>query len=582
MARGGTRAGSGGPLVETTSLQLGALDALGPPTAMVSSLEGPHQAHVAVRSRPDSTLAEHGLHPSNRQVSSNIVRATLIVTSLMILTPATSRPQDPAAERLYREAQRLAASSSYEAALEEYRLLVQQFPDDTLASKALLRSAELLLGSGDRAAAQRTVDRLLESYARTPEAASGFLIRGEIETEEARTALAVEDARATFRRIALLYGPERYPRLEARVRGLLRSARLSVLLGELGAAERDYLTVIEDEPPNPWSGEAYLGLATIWLQQGEWLSAAELLQSLIDSGASAPAGGEAIETADAPRQRDREQAQRLLDAIYRRLLRPQAGGGHWQRSGRVSIPGLDLREPTGVAAAPDHQLVIVDDKVPATVLLDAGQQILARRPLDDASRPGWTADLVPFVTTPSGVWQAFSGQKIDFKDPKKDGPLKGVEAVARGALGDWYVIAKGWKSLLRYESPRRGWTNLMSEDRPELVDLALDPLGRLLVLDRRTNQVVRIGIDNQPQGTVVRGGWKKPEALAVDQLGFIYVLDRGERRVELFDPNGKAVATLGPLLGDGIELRDPQDLSVDGSGRLWIVDRKLPFLMRAE
>jgi hypothetical protein len=39
---------------------------------------------------------------------------------------------------------------------------------------------------------------------------------------------------------------------------------------------------------------------------------------------------------------------------------------------------------------------------------------------------------------------------------------------------------------------------------------------------------------------------------------------------------------VGPDLGAGIELRQPVDVAVDGAGRLFIADAKLPYVLVLE
>ena len=41
----------------------------------------------------------------------------------------------------------------------------------------------------------------------------------------------------------------------------------------------------------------------------------------------------------------------------------------------------------------------------------------------------------------------------------------------------------------------------------------------------------------------------------------------------MFSQTGQPLEVLGPQLPGGVELRDPRDLAVDGTGRLYIADR---------
>ena len=156
--------------------------------------------------------------------------------------------------------------------------------------------------------------------------------------------------------------------------------------------------------------------------------------------------------------------------------------------------------------------------------------------------------------------------------------MKGLLAAERGRFDDWFIIARGWKSLLSFVSPRQGQA-LLGATRPEPVDLAQDHLGRIYILDGDTKAVLRLGVDRRQVETLIKGGWKRPVALALDPLGNTYVLDRGNRTVEMWNATGQRLAKLGPQLGGGIELRKPVDLAVDGSGRVFIADSDLPSVV---
>jgi tetratricopeptide (TPR) repeat protein len=506
--------------------------------------------------------------------------AVLLAASLLAATPA--RGQDPAAERLFREAARLATGGDPQAALEEFLLLVQQFPGDRLAARALLEIIQLRHRAGDDAGTRAALTQLLAAYPRTVESATGFVLQAEIEMEQATSREDLEEARKNFRRVPLLYGRERFPALPDRSKARIKSGEISLLLGDPGLAAAELLAAVEDEPPSPWTGRARLRLGTAFLHQGEWIAAAEILQRLAAEG-DPPEGG-LVNLAPTSSAEDRGRAGRLLSFIYRHRVRPAAGQRRWLAAHPFPASGLTLREPSGVAAQEDGRVLIVDGRSDLAALVGGDGEVLERRTVEDAARPGWTAGGVPYVATQTGIELLFDDQRTSFLEPRpgKEAALKGLQAAELGPFGHWFIVAKGWKGLLSYETRRKG-QELLATDRPELVDLASDSQGRLYALDRRARNVSRIGVDRRSQGVVVQGGsWKRPEALAVDRLGNIYVVDRGSRIVRVYDAGGQSLAALGPQLGGGIELRAPVDLAVDGAGRLFIADEKLPFVVVLE
>ena len=71
----------------------------------------------------------------------------------------------------------------------------------------------------------------------------------------------------------------------------------------------------------------------------------------------------------------------------------------------------------------------------------------------------------------------------------------------------------------------------------------------------------------------MHGSWRRPVALETDGLGNLYVLDRDQRTVDVFDADGERLVRLGPSLPANVPLRSPRDLAVDGFGRLYVADR---------
>lgn len=478
------------------------------------------------------------------------------------LVAAGVAAQDPAAERLLGEAERLALGGDPAAAAGELKLLVERFPGDRTAPRALLRLAELERDGGDVEAARDTLRRLLDDHARAPEAAEGLVLQARLLLASAASTQDLAAAQNVFRRVSLLFGREAYPALEARLEARIASGELALQTGDPATAAAELVAALEDEPPAPAHARARLALARAWLATGDWRAAASVLEETAANDESAP----------------RAAARQLLSLIHRRLLRPLAGERPWLTSGRFPPAGADLREPSGVAAAADGRLLIVDARLPLVLLLAADGHEIARQSLDDVSAPGWLSSGHPFVVAGGGVTLPFDATTYAFSEPGKGAPLKNLVTAAPGTFGDWFVAARGSRNVLHIPAGRPG-SELLAASRPEVVDLAYDAEGRIYALDERQAEVTRIGRDGASEGVVASGDWKKPAALALDALGNLYVLDRGHRTVDLIAPDGRRLAQVGPDLGGGIELRNPVDVAVDGGGRLFIADTRLPFVV---
>ena len=494
-------------------------------------------------------------------------RAATFLFILSILAVASiSTAQDPAAKRLYEDAENLLAKGDAGAALAELQLITRQFPNDELTPKALLQSARIFRTTDEDQELRAVLNKLLTDYARTGEAAEGFLIQAEMKVEKARTLPDLDEARSIFRRVPLLYGPEEFPALAARARARIRGGELALLAGDSAAAEAEFVAVLEDEADSPYAGRAALLLGRALLTRGEQAHALETLQNLKDDSGASPD--------------DRQAAGHLLSIAHRQLLRPQSGRQPWEKASRFPASGAAFRELAGVAASDDGQVLTVDRREGQVTLFGADGNALSTRNLKNPQRPTWSGD-VAIVVTDGEIVLPFDGRRMSFLEPKnnKERPLRGLRAAVRGPFGDWFMVAKGWKAILNYQTPRKG-QEPSSRERTDFDDLDRDAAGRVYALDSQNNKVTRVALDRRTQKTVVQDGdWKKPTALTVDLLGNIYILDRGRRTIQRYDPNGRLQTTVGPSLGDGIELKDPRDIAVDGSGRLFIADAKLPFLV---
>ena len=295
---------------------------------------------------------------------------------------AQNRGADPA-ERLWLDAQRFEQEGELEAALEQYALIVEQFPQSVQAPRALLGLGLGRWSQGDAPRALNATGQLRQSYAESREAAAGLVLEGDIERLQAVDQAALREARATYGRVVAIYPPARYPALAARVHALVRSGEISLLLDDVDEAAAAFLAVVEDEPPAAESGSAQLGLAHVLLEQGDWASAAETLQASLSSDADTMTGTET----------ERRMARNRLSLIHRMVLRPQTEQSPWSATRMLTVQGIELNDPIGVDAAADGRLVIADEDGPMAAVID--------RTAGPASGGGSTTSADPGSTPPA-------------------------------------------------------------------------------------------------------------------------------------------------------------------------------------
>jgi len=362
-----------------------------------------------------------------------------------------------------------------------------------------------------------------------------------------------------LRKVWLLFDNRSYPGLDWRAAARVKDAELERILGNLDRSTASFLAVLEDEPPSGWRAQAQLGLGTNFLMLGDWQAAAGELQQLVDrSNISTEEGAAAVDA-----------AQQRLTLIHRLTLRRQAGGRPWVSSRKLGMSGL--KRPVGVAIADDGRLAITDSGTGQAYVID-GTQLKDRYSFGNVARPSWSRFGHLALGAGDTVEVPLSNSSLRFLAPtgQRSQPIKGILAAERGALGQWFVLAN--RRVLSYSAGSKYQRAVMDKGSGDAADLDRDYASRLYVLDSKGKSVIRY----QPDGTngqrVASGSWREPVAMTIDLLGNIYVLDAGTKQIDVIDQHGQQIESLGPALPGGISLRTPEDIAVDGAGRVYIAD----------
>jgi tetratricopeptide (TPR) repeat protein len=495
-------------------------------------------------------------------------------------TAATQPPaSDPAAERLLLESRRLEQQGELETALGEYEILVQRFPASPQAEEALLRLAQGRLALGDSEAARQAAEKIVAQNPTSPNAAGALVFLGDLAAGSVRSPSDLEGARAIFRRVPALFGIDAFPQLGWRAEARVRAGEVSLLLGEPRAAAASFVRAVEDEPLSRWTARARLGWSQALIETEDWVAAAEVLQGVLlaDRDPAGPQLDAAVLAA----------ARQRLTLLHRLVIRPAAGQNPWQTTRTLPASGVALKNPSGVSVDASARVAVTDGGL-GTALVIADGSVEHRSAYAGDGRPSWGVqgpsplEAGPlWLPSESVVRDPLSGVSESFVTVKggKQEPLKKLVAAEKGIFGQRWILDQGSQQV--YAAPA-GASKVEPLAESETADIALDALGRLWVLSAREPRIRRFGTDGNPDGTVVSGGWRKPEALAVDRLGNLYVLDRAEPRIDVLDRRGRRITSLGPALPGGLELRNPQDLAVDDSGRVYVVDRKSTAVLVVE
>ena len=198
--------------------------------------------------------------------------------------------------------------------------------------------------------------------------------------------------------------------------------------------------------------------------------------------------------------------------------------------------------------------------------------------------PSWGRSEGVIVARGDGAYHEPGRGRLAFSPAPGDKgtALENVVAVEPAAFGQWFVLTGKPARVLLYDRKLSYVRKLMDQTTSEPVDITRDRLGHLYVLDRKAGAVHRFAASGDLAARLSTGGLRKPIGVAVDGAGNVYVLDRDTRKVEILDPNGQRLDSLGPVLPGGRELKRPVDVTVDGAGRIFLIEDKPAGLLIVE
>ena len=499
-------------------------------------------------------------------------RVVLLALALSLAFAFSSRAQtagireETTARQLLDEAVRKEVSGDEDGAMQDYRMVAEQFPGTSAASKAMLDGARLSWQRGEPFAAGQTLDRLIAAGPRSPFTAAAYVLQARILAGRAEIRPDLEKALIPLRRVPLLFDRQTHPFLEARAESRFEQGEILIRLGKTAAAGASFLDVLELEPINEWKAPAAVRLGEVLAWRGDWEAAANLFQEVAEGRYPGPELWAAM-------------ALRRLELISR--LRFSAAGKRspWTAARVMSIPG-GLKKPVGVDADDEGRLLIADAGLSALIVYGTDGRNEVRNEVKKIDKPWWSPDGDAFFVTPTEIFMPFQRARRPYSERDNKAraiALKKLGAGAHGAYGDIFLLDRSPSRVLRFANNRRflAQTVPKSEDP---VDIVADPRGGLLVLFD-AGYVIRYDGDGHRLGKVAGSSYKKPVALTVDRVGNIYILDAGQKRIEIFGPDGKSFASVGPKLPGGLTLAAPADISVDGRGRLFVADSKSSLIV---
>jgi tetratricopeptide (TPR) repeat protein len=476
--------------------------------------------------------------------------------ALITVAGATFGQNEAGVQRIMLQAESLASSGKTAEAIAEYQRVAQSAPESPFAPEALLAAARLYRLDQQGLQAAQLADEITATYPTSLSAAAAAVLRAGVLAQEATDRAMLEGLTKDLETLLLRFDRQRYPALQARAEALTQLGHLWLRLGNPKKASAPLVELLEDETSTDLTAQlasrAELLFAETLLERGQFAAAWQPLQKA--TGSSDPA--------------DAATARAHLSLMHRLLLRPSSGELPWSTARLLAGPSGGFKKPQAIAASTAGAVAVIDSGVGAVLFSSAGARSFTS--LRDASRPFFEGESIAFVT-PSAIERA--GVRDTFtQGGAKPKDLSRIEAAARDGYGSWILVDRSLEGLARFDRGRAWRGELQLTGTP--VDVTGDRWGRIYALTSKPSQIHVFSNDLEPLRLVSVPG-SRPIALEVDALGNLYVLDQQQSSIRVIDPAQRTLATIGPILPGGVELRSPEDFAIDGAGRIYIADSRL-------
>jgi len=447
----------------------------------------------------------------------------------------------------------------YNQALNDFQIIVTSMATSEVADDALLRIGRYYLDvEEDFAKAKDNLDAILRSYPTSDSAPGAYYYLGEVTYRSDRTGRTLDDALANYQRVFL------YPDNPWIPAALNSTGTALERQGKFQEAVDAYFQVIVDHPRSEWTAGARLGVGRSFVRQGNPAEAMAQFQEARNAY---------------PESREAESALDWLTLLFRLYGTRMLGQTVTFRRDPGFNPVLKdkLNEVVAIRASAGGIHVLERDKKRVMTFDRQGKLAGSQQAVEPY---GLFVDARGELVVANARAVTVDGKPVTFAVPSQDGPkpLEKIRLALRDRLGEIYVYDESEKKLLRF-NPSGDLVGPFPDATPrEILRIEMDPVGNLLLLDKRDRDVSVFS----PEGRVVariptqKGQWgmKKAVDIALDPAGYLYILDEEEAKIAVFDASYQFVTLLTrQQLGSGT-LTKPVTLDVDASGDLYVYDEK--------
>ena len=447
----------------------------------------------------------------------------------------------------------------YSEALKDFQAIVDAFPRSEVADNALLQIALYQLDvARDAPATQAAVDRLLKDYPDTDSAPMAYVLGGRVAMMKGRTPADVDTALASFERVSRLFpGNDAVP-----AAGYYAGETLRYVRRTDEALDR-FRRVSAEYPNSPWAAQANLAAGYCLVQGERAVAALPEVQRVRQQLPGTAAAAEAINI------------NTILYRLYVRAPAQPAFGfsGRYvgdERANFNDVIGVRIDAANRLLLGHKNGIAVFDPKgalkasiaasEPSAFFVDeAGRVVFARQ-----------AALIAEKSAPVTI----SIPQAAGRPPRQ---VEEIPAVVTLSTGQRLIVDKKEKDVIRVSADGQ----YIGPFAPQLNTerLAVNRLDDVAMIDKDAKAITIADRDGKVLTKITAKGANyqldEPVDVAFDQLGHLYVLDRGKGSVFVFGPKYKLITTFAiPEKSPGAFTR-ARSFALDAAGRVYIFDERV-------
>ena len=455
----------------------------------------------------------------------------------------------------------------YKQALNDFRIIATSMSDTDYADDALLRIGQYYLDiEEDFDRAKESFEAILTRYPTGDAAPGAYYFLGEVIFRSDRTGRAIDDALANYQRVFL------YPDNPWIPAAIYSTGRALERQGKFQDAVDAYFQVVVDHPRTEWSAGAQLGVGRSFVRLGKPMEAMAQLQEVRNRFPDSPAAESALD---------------WLTLLFRFYGAPSLGqpiSFHRDPAFKVSLKDK-LKDVRSLRVSP-RGIHVLERGRKRVITLDERGKLAGTQ---GAVNPhGLFVDPRGRLVLANEKGLVIDGKPMVLRVPSEEGPepLEKIRVAALDRLGDIYVFDEKQKKVLRFASSGELLGPFPDSTPRAVLRIEVDGLGNLVFLEKKDRSVVVYSPEGRAVAKIAtkRGqlSFKKAADIALDPAGYLYILDEDQAKVAVFDAAYQFLTVLTSTnLGPGA-LSKPRTMDVGASGDLYVYDDKDKAIIRLQ